>query len=157
MKERVLLTIVGTYRATQWWGRNTAGFSPIGDMVLVLPDEAVTVTPGGIHLSDTTTDQNAQAAESGTIVGVGTGAFIWTATGRPWVGPKPQVGDRVRMQRYSGQVQAGRDGHAYRLMTDVCVGGLEDPEDDSEGESGSDSADAPAEDPLFAAYESQVA
>ena len=125
MKDRVLTTLVGTYKETEWWGRNTAGFDPIGDMVLVLPDEAVTITTGGILMPDQVTDQNTMAAESGTLVALGEGAFRFTADGRPWVGPRPQVGDRVRMQRYSGQLQAGKDKHAYRLMTDRCIGAIE--------------------------------
>jgi co-chaperonin GroES (HSP10) len=94
-------------------------------MVLVLPDEYMTTSPGGVIVPDVVTDQNALAAESGTLIAIGTGAFVWTATGRPWSGPKPQVGDRIRMQRYSGQIQAGRDQHAYRLMTDTCIGAVE--------------------------------
>ena len=125
MRDRILKTLVGAYKATDWWGRNTAGFEPLGDMVLVLPDEACEVTTGGIIVPTTVTDANTMAAESGTLVAIGAGAFLYTANGRPWAGAKPQVGDRVRMQRYAGQIQAGRDKHAYRLMTDTCIGAVE--------------------------------
>ena len=126
MKERVLRTTVGAYRPAAWSGANDAGFDPIGDMVLVLPDEPVTKSAGGIIMPEAVTDQNAAAAESGVIVALGEGAFVWSADRhRPWTGRRPEVGDRVRMQRYSGQLQTGADGVLYRLMTDTCIAAIE--------------------------------
>ena len=126
LKPRLLRTAVGTYKAVEWAGVNTSGFVPIGDMVLVLPDEAETKSKGGIIMPDDVSDRQAMAAESGVIIALGDGAFAYSADRmRGWTGYKPKVGDRVRMERYAGQMQTGEDGLQYRLMTDKCIGGVE--------------------------------
>jgi len=125
VKDRLLRTSVGTYKAAEWSGENTSGCWPIGDSVLVLPDEAATKI-GGIHLADDSVEKMTMAAESGVIVALGDGAFEWTADRmRRWSGYRPQVGDRVRIERYAGGLQVGNDGRTYRLMTDKCIGAIE--------------------------------
>ena len=44
---------------------------------------------------------------------------------RKWEGLKPSPGDRIYMQRYSGQLVLGRDGKIYRLCEQNCIGAIE--------------------------------
>jgi len=103
-------------------GRNESGYEPIGDNALVAPDKAAEKTGGGVHLTAETVEKMSMAAETGVIVGLGSEAFRWIADrSREWQGPKPDVGDRVYVQRYSGQLLLGEDGKIYRVMSDTCI------------------------------------
>lgn len=92
-------------------------------MVLVLPDEAAGITPGGIHMPDQQRERQSMASETGIIVAMGDGAFLWTADRtRPFVGARPVIGQHVYFERYAGQELIGADGNVYRLMTDKAIG-----------------------------------
>lgn len=106
----------------KWNGVNCSGYQPIGDHIMVLPDKASNLTSGDIHLPAELVDRMTMAAETGVIVALGDDAFLWNGDRtRKWDGAKPKVGDRVYIQRYSGQVMLGEDGEFYRVMEQNCI------------------------------------
>ena len=95
-------------------------------MRLIAPDCAAEKTSGGVLLTVETTDKMTMAAESGVVVALGSDAYLWNADRtRKWEGDKPQPGDRIYMQRYSGQLVLGKDGKVYRLCEQNCIGAIE--------------------------------
>jgi chaperonin GroES len=109
----------------EYSGKNESGYMPLGDMVLIAFDKAADTTSGGISLPENIVERMDLASESGVIVALGSEAFRWIADRtREWQGYKPQPGDRVYMERYSGQLIKGVDGKTYRLATDKCVGAV---------------------------------
>ena len=116
---------LGEFAPAEYNGENESGYEPIGDRVLVLPDEAASKTSGGVELTPEFVERMTMAAETGVIVACGEDAFRWNFDRtRPWEAYKPRAGDRVYIQRYSGQVMLGEDGRFYRLMDFSCVGAL---------------------------------
>ena len=108
----------------EYTGMNESGFDPIGDKVLVLPDSASDITSGGVNLPDDMVERHTLAAETGVLISIGGGAFLWHSDGSKWSGYKPKAGDRIYMERYAGQVLFGRDGKHYRLMNSTCIGAI---------------------------------
>jgi co-chaperonin GroES (HSP10) len=129
MRERIISAENANYVAREWDGVNRSGFRPIGDLVVVLPDQAAeTIGTKGLVLA-TTTQQNTMslASESGTLIAVGAGAFAWNSDrSRPFAGEKPKPGDRVIFARYGGRGRKGKDGITYLFMTDNAISGIED-------------------------------
>lgn len=120
-----ILTPLAQYVPAQWSGTNESGLIPIGDRVLILPDKAPEQTAGGVVLTQTTQDHDGLAAETGVLVAIGEAAWTWNSDRtRPFTGTRPKVGQRVWFERYAGSTQYGRDGVAYRLMDDKCVGAV---------------------------------
>lgn len=117
---------MGEFVPAEFSGVNESGFEPVGDRVLVLPDMASHKTESGlIEIPADIVDRMTQAAETGIIVAMGDGAFRWNFDRtRPWEGRRPVAGDRVYMQRYSGQVMLGEDGRLYRIMDYACIGAV---------------------------------
>ncbi len=96
--------------------KNESGIRPMGYQVVVLPDTVESVTDAGIILPDVEKDQFAQ--EEGTFVEAGSIAFTepeWKAV--------PSPGAKVIYKKYSG-IQIDRNGKAYRLMEDNCIGAV---------------------------------
>lgn len=103
-------------------GVNCSGYQPIGDHIMVLPDKASDVSSGGIEIPAELVERMTMAAETGIIIALGDDAFLWNGDRtRKWEGVKPKVGDRVYIQRYSGQVMLGEDGEFYRVMDANCI------------------------------------
>lgn len=126
MQPRLLKVGDSTFERAEFDGENKSGFEPVGDKVLVLPDSAAEVTGGGIQLTAEHVERTTLAAETGVIIAAAAGAFEWNSDRtRPWSGIKPKIGERVYMQRYSGQVMMGKDEKFYRVMTDVCIAAVE--------------------------------
>lgn len=109
------------YWKAEYSGKNESGFSPVGDRVLVLPDQAADVTAGGVMLTPELIERHTLASETGIVIELGEGAFRFCADGSKWSGYKPSPGDHVYMQRYAGQVMYGRDEKFYRLMDSACI------------------------------------
>lgn len=120
-----VITTLAAYIPAPYDGKNHSGIEPLGDRVLVLPDVAEELSVGGVHLPADVSARNAMGAETGVLVAVGEGAFVWTNDRiHPWAGRKPQPGDRVVIERYSGQVQRGLDGQVYRVCDAKAIGAL---------------------------------
>lgn len=123
---KLLKTNVGSYVPAVWSGENESGYLPMNDNVLVMPDKTASVQRG-IHLPEDVRERQDMAAETGVVVAIGPGAFVFDS-GYDWVGYKPRVGDRIYMERYAGQLVRGKDGASYRLMSSRCIGSVEDPD-----------------------------
>ncbi len=108
-----------------WDGVNRSGWQPLDDKVLVLMEEHVERTSGGIMVLDTIRERQSMAGETGVVIALGPVAFQWNdELTRRWEGRKPEPGDRVYVERYAGALVQGHDGRAYRLMSQRCVGAL---------------------------------
>lgn len=110
----------------KWDGTNKSGCRPIESFVLILVDEVLETSKGGIIFTNELMEKRQMAAETGTLVAMGAGAFYWNADrSRPYVGDdKPVVGDHVIFARYAGRIVVGNDGRQYRLMIDKEIGGV---------------------------------
>lgn len=125
MQPKILKTGLAEYTPQVWTGENESGARPIGDTVLVLPDEGAEKTAGGVFIDPRTQERHTLASETGILVDMGPGAFAWSADrSRPFEGDKPKVGSRVYFTRYSGQLIRGDDDKTYRVMMDNCVGAV---------------------------------
>lgn len=125
MQPKLLKTTVAEYKPAVYSGENECGWCPIGDRVLILPDEAADKTSGGVFIDPRTIERGSMAAETGVVVENGDAAFLWNSDRtRPFAGYKPQPGDRVAFERYAGQLLLGVDGRLYRVMDDRCVGSV---------------------------------
>jgi chaperonin GroES len=129
MRERTIATARGIYKMADWDGVNRSGGRPVCDTVLVLVDEAVTKTAGGIFTTDATQEQVSLSSCTGVIVAIGPQAFAYDSDRLvKWEGERPAVGQRVWFQRYAGQEHYGLDGRLYRIMQDRTIGMVEDEE-----------------------------
>lgn len=125
MQPKLIRTDVAEYVPATWDGENRSGIRPLGEMVLILTDQVKDKTAGGVFLTEDNRNRQEMAAETGVLVAVGDGAFLWTHDkARAWEGEIPHIGDRVYIQRYAGQVFPGRDGQRYRMMEYTCIGGI---------------------------------
>lgn len=133
MEPKLVKTRLAEYVPAEFSGKNESGIHPVGDRVLVLPDQASKTSSGLIHFTDEQISRNAEAAETGVIVEAGQEAFIWNSDrSRKWESAdKPKVGTRVAFDRYAGGFYHGKDGQMYRLMDDKCIGATAD-EDEPE-------------------------
>lgn len=113
------------FALADWDGKNHSGYLPLDDKVLVLMDEHVSITSGGIHIPDTASERQSAAGETGVVVALGPAAFVLDDDARrAWIGHRPEPGDRIYIERYSGQLLQGRDGRTYRLLSQRCVGAV---------------------------------
>lgn len=126
MEQKLFRTELGNYVPVQWSGKNESGWTPVGDRVIILPDQAAEIVRG-VHLPQDVVGRHALAAEAGCIVAIGDGAFAWNSDRvTPFVGRKPTAGDRVNIHRYSGQTLMGKDGVLYRVLDSQEVGAIAD-------------------------------
>ena len=120
-----VITTLAAYVPVEWSGRNESGAEPLGQRVLILTDVAEERTLGGIDLPPDIVARYAMAAETGTLVAVGEGAFVWSGDRiHPWSGRRPVAGDRVVIERYTGQLHKGLDGRIYRICEDRAIGAI---------------------------------
>lgn len=125
MQPKLIKTTLGTYVPASWSGKNESGWQPIGDRVLVLPDTAAEMTQGGIALPAEIIGRHTMAAEAGIVVAMGDGAFEWNSDKvTKFAGQVPKPGDRVNIERYSGQLIHGYDGQVYRVMDATCISSI---------------------------------
>lgn len=135
MRERFIRTELAEYEVADWDGEPPS-IKPLGDTVLILCDRLPEKSGGGILYANMTKEQMDVASESGTLVALGPDAWRYDME-RTRVLPDeeraacPKVGDHVIFTRYSGVLR--RRGEQYfRLMSDRCIGGIEEPEERSE-------------------------
>lgn len=125
MKPRLFKTTLASYTMAPWAGRNESGITPLNTLVLILPDTAAGESEGGIIIPTESVRIMQLAAETGTIVALGDGAFKYSNDGiHQWQGQKPSPGDRVCFERYAGQLALGDDGRNYRIMESKQIGGM---------------------------------
>ena len=125
---RLLQGFQAQFSVAEWPGENTSGLRAFGKHVLIRCDQCSEASAGGVLLPDDKRDAMTEAAETGCIYGMGSGAFRHHADGTRWVeDDKPAVGDRVYFERYAGVKAMGMDGNTYRMMAyDSIVAGLND-------------------------------
>lgn len=127
MEPRLIKTQHAEYVKAEYSGTNESGVRPVGDRVLILPDESAEQTSGAVFLPQATVERGSMAAETGVLVALGDGAFVWNSDrSRPFAGTKPQVGDRIIFEKYSGQLMIGKDKRFYRLADDKVIGAVDD-------------------------------
>ena len=126
MQPKLFRTSLAEYVQADWNGLNESGWHPLGNRILVRPDQVASRTQGGIELPTDIQDRMAMAAEGGMVIAVGAGAFKWNSDGvSPFEGVAPKPGDRVSVGRYSGQLVMGHDGKSYRIMDSSELGAIE--------------------------------
>lgn len=127
VQDRILTTQFGQYAIAAWDGVNRSGMKALCDKVIVLCDDAVDVTRGGVIIAEVSHEQQKLAATSGVLVSVGPQAFAYDSNRLVhWEGERPKAGDRVFFTKYAGLEQMGQDGRLYRLMDDRSIGAVED-------------------------------
>lgn len=116
---------------------NNSGIYPVGDRVLIKPDSLEETTEGGIVIPESIHEKHALAQSIGTVIAVGPDAWIdhveKSPEGSKTVGfskPFAKPGDRVCFARYGGIQIPGKDGEEYRIMNDVDITAVVDPEVD---------------------------
>ncbi len=95
----------------------TTGLIPLEYHVLVLPDpiEDTVTAPGGTKfiMAETSEEANRRKArqEKATLIAVSSNAFEgWDII--------PQIGARIMMPQYAGEIVEGNDGVKYRIIKD---------------------------------------
>lgn len=125
MTPKLFKTTLAAFVPAQWDGTDHSGLHPLGDRVLVLPDASSERSAGGVELPVDVVARHTLAAEAGVVVAIGDGAFKWNSDKcTAFEGKKPKLGDRVAIERYSGQLFHGLDGVVYRLMESACIGAM---------------------------------
>ena len=92
---------------------NKSGIFPLRFAVLVLPDKVEEKTQGGIIMPPEAHEQEPLSIAKMTVIAVGPMAFT-----KPDWPSKPEPGDRVIVDRYSGKYMTGDDDEDYRLVND---------------------------------------
>lgn len=127
MEPKLIKTQHAEYVKAPYNGTNESGVRPVGDRVLILPDEAAEKTTGNVLLPQAAVERGSMAAETGWLVALGDGAFVWNSDrSRPFEGTKPQVGERIIFEKYAGQLMIGKDKRFYRLADDKTIGAVDD-------------------------------
>jgi len=94
---------------------NESGIYPVGNRVLILPENVDKETDWGFQYLDSTVDQVGQASVGGRVIAHG--LDCWTDFERPFA----KVGERVLFAKYHGLTVPGKDGKEYRVMNDVDI------------------------------------
>lgn len=93
---------------------NASGLTPYGPNVLVRMDTCATITSGGVYLPDDMAERMTMASVTGCIYAIGPDAFRGLTD-------RPQVGQRIYIEKYSGVETRGKDGVLYRVVDEKCV------------------------------------
>jgi co-chaperonin GroES (HSP10) len=101
--------------------KNSTGIIPIEYKVLIKPDTFEEQTVGGLYFPDDARDRLQMAQDKGTLIAFGGLAFS------DWKGKKPEVGQKVIFNKYSGTLiqvrEKGDNSGGYRLCNDkdICA------------------------------------
>lgn len=94
---------------------------PIGNRVIIKPDEVETVSEGGILMpvSDDYERQEKAQCSTGEIIGFGPSAWLDPILGGT---PPVEIGDRVIFAKYSGKyIVNPEDGKEYIVVNDDAI------------------------------------
>lgn len=117
---------------------NESGIYPMGDRVLIRPDEVK--YEGTIVIPETEQEKYANAQSIGVLIAVGPDAWIdhvdrdkdgQIKTVRGFKSHFAKPGDRIAFAKYGGIQMKGKDGVDYRLMNDTDVTAKVDKEIDA--------------------------
>jgi co-chaperonin GroES (HSP10) len=103
---------------------NKSGITPVGETVVVLPDEVEEKSAGGIIIGSPSDVERMQLAQvDGVLVAVSPQAWADEKY------PRAVLGDKVIFAKYSGMVRKGSDGRTYRLINDTDIKAVLDKEE----------------------------
>lgn len=97
---------------------NTSGITPVEYKALVLPDEVVETTEGGIFIPDETKEREQWAKIKATLIALGGGCFEDIPE------PLPKPGDKVLISKYAGTLVDGNDNQTYRIIADKDIAAI---------------------------------
>jgi co-chaperonin GroES (HSP10) len=92
---------------------NRSGIIPVGETVLVLPDDIEEKTAAGIIVA---TQQDLERQQLGQVDGVLIAVSDYAWDDEP--DARAKVGDRVIFAKFAGMIRKGNDGLTYRLVND---------------------------------------
>ena len=90
------------------------GLVPFGPNILIRMDKCATASAGGVILLDDLVERMDEASVTGCIYAMGDDAFRGQQS-------KPEIGQRVYIEKYSGIKARGKDGGLYRVVDEKCV------------------------------------
>lgn len=91
---------------------NKSGITPVGHVVMVLPDSVEMTTESGlVVMTETQADREELGQTDGLVVAISDEA----------IQDRFKVGDRVIMTKYAGMIRVGNDGVRYRLINDTEI------------------------------------
>lgn len=94
----------------------SSGIFPVGNKILILPDQVAETTESGIILGTPQQIEREQLGQTeGVVLAVGPDAY--SDAKLPWC----SVGDKVVIARYSGMMRKGNDDKMYRIISDNDV------------------------------------
>ena len=100
-----------------WNTKNESGALPVEFKVLCKVDPMEKTTEGGIYIPDMVQRKEKLERVVVTLVAIGGSAF----TDPPWGEPLPEIGNRVRVSKYAGDMFEGPDGYDYILLVDKNI------------------------------------
>lgn len=106
---------------------NAAQIRPIGDQILILPDQVEQTTASGIQImSDKEMDRLELGQTEGVVVEIAKGLVnpVFFDTNDVKTSLEFAVGDRVIFAKFSGLLMDGADGKRYRLVERKDIKGV---------------------------------
>src|SRR4051812_8816457 len=77
MQPKLIAIQKAGYLPAMYGGQNESGCTPLGDRVLILPDQAMSTTTGGIELPPDVQTRAQLSGTSGVVIEMGDDAFKW--------------------------------------------------------------------------------
>ena len=100
---------------------NESGINPVGNRLLIKPQEVKKVSKGGIILTTETSEAREQMGNTTGIV-IAMGDHCYLEDTEKWCA----IGDKVIFAKYAGLLYTGKDGVNYRMINDHDITGTLD-------------------------------
>lgn len=98
--------------------KNASGITPVGTVLVVLPDPVEETSESGIVLTTQSENERLKLAQTdGEVIAISPDAFTDLGEGKP----RCKIGDRVIFAKYAGMIRKGKDDKEYRLIHDRDV------------------------------------
>lgn len=94
---------------------NDSGMTPVEYRCVVRLDPVEKQSAGGVWMPDSRVDMDQMAGTEGVLLAVGGNAF------EDWEGTIPQPGDRVMINKYSGQFREANPDDLHRVVNDKDI------------------------------------